>query len=65
MNFNNKEDRIHDVDEFSWDFHAYELFNNFLPSLPDALHNQMKFAFVMTNFSYGSKTNNIDTSYFR
>lgn len=26
VNFNNKEDSFHDVSEFSWEFHAVDLF---------------------------------------
>lgn len=65
VNFNNREDKIHDVEDFSWDFHAYDLYSKFLPNLVEAVHNQMKYAFNMTNNTYGTKTNNIDTSYFR
>lgn len=56
---------MHDVQEFSWDLHAYDLFWRFLPELADSLHKQISYAFNMTNNSYGSKNNNIDTSKFR
>jgi len=64
-NFNNREDTWHDVGEFSWDFHAVELFSKFLPDLADAIHSELIYAFHMTKFTYGSKAENIDTTYFR
>ena len=39
VNFNNREDTWHDVGEFSWEFHAVDLFSKFLPDLAEALNN--------------------------
>jgi hypothetical protein len=36
-NFNNRDDKIHDVSEFSWELHAYDLFSRFLPDLAENL----------------------------
>jgi hypothetical protein len=53
VNFNNRESKMTDIETFSWDFHAYDLFSKFLPDLTDALQNQMAYAFNMTKACYG------------
>jgi hypothetical protein len=64
-NFNNKEDSFHDVGEFSWDFHALDLLQRFMPDFTESLQKQMNYALQMTKNTYGEKQENIDTSYLR
>jgi hypothetical protein len=56
---------MHDIADFSWDFHALDIYSKYLPELTEAIDNQIQYAFKMTKFTYGNKTDIIDTSYFR
>ena len=63
-NFDNRQDRLHDISDFNWEFNAIELYSQYMPDLTEQLSALMRLAFGMTNNQYGKKTN-IDTSYFR
>ena len=64
-NFDQKTEAFHDVGEFSWEFQGYDLYSKYLPELAESIHNGLSYALQMTKNTYGDKTQNIDTSYFR
>lgn len=63
VNFDYKVDKWFDLQDFSWESHAYDLFSKYVPETADAYSNAMNFAFEMTKQNYGLES--IDTSYFR
>jgi hypothetical protein len=44
-NFDNRKSIMHDIADFSWDFHAIDLFSTYLPELAEAMNIEMKYAF--------------------
>jgi len=63
VNFDQKTETWFDLQDFSWENHAYNLLNKYVPETADAYSQAMSFAFEMTKQNYGSEQ--IDTSYFR
>jgi hypothetical protein len=38
-NFDNRKAIMHDIADFSWDFHAHDLFSTYMPELAEAMNN--------------------------
>lgn len=63
VNFVQKQDNFHIIDDFNWEEHAYSIIERYTPELIEFLNSQMVYGFQMTKRSFGGVE--CDTDIFR